>query len=138
VPLPRNAAQLGLSYDPAMGAGADKVNAPRALYRGLAPAALRLLIEMAGRVRTLSGVTAPLRVQSTVTDARYQSSRSVDDPVATTGYTFSIERRYASNAQAAAFQAVLDRLQSLNLIAWVRNTQTIEVTVATDATTWNR
>ncbi len=136
VPLPSNAAALGLTYDPAMGADASKVNAPRSLYRGLAPAALRLLIELAGRVRTLSGTHAPLQVQSTVTDAAYNSSRRVDDPIATTGYTFTIERRYASPAQAAAFQAVLDRLQSLNLIAWVRYSSTIEITAASDAASW--
>jgi hypothetical protein len=136
VPLPSNAAALGLAYDPAMGTGASKVNAPRSLYRGLAPAALRLLIELAGRVRTLSGSSAPLRVQSTVTDAAYNSSRGIDDQIGTTGYAFTIERRYASNAQAAAFQAVLDRLQSLNLIAWARSSSIIEVTVASDAATW--
>jgi hypothetical protein len=136
VPLPSNAAALGLAYDPAMGRGASKVNAPRSLYRGLAPAALRLLIELAGRVRTLSGTRARLRVQSTVTDAAYNASRAIDDPIASTGYAFTIERRYASRAQAAAFQAMLDRLQSLNLIAWARYSSTIEVTVATDAARW--
>jgi hypothetical protein len=138
VPLPANAAALGLAYDPAMGTGASKVNAPRLLYRGLAPAALRLLIELAGRVRTLSGTRAPLRVQSTVTDGAYNSSRGIDDPIASTGYGFTIERRYASRAQAAAFQAMLDRLQSLNLIAWARYSSTIEVTVASDAASWAR
>jgi hypothetical protein len=33
---------------------------------------------------------------------------------------------------------VLDRLQSLNLVAWARNPSTIEITVATDAASWNR
>ncbi len=136
VPLPSNATALGLTYDPAMGAGASKVGAPRSLYRGLAPTAVRLLIELAGRVRTLSGGRSPLRVQSTVTDAKYQSSHGVEDPIATTGYAFTIERRYVSPAQAAAFQAVLDRLQSLNLIAWARYSSTIQVTVASDAASW--
>jgi hypothetical protein len=138
VPLPSNAAALGLAYDPAMGSGASKVNAPRSLYRGLAPAALRLLIELAARVRTLSGAHAPLRVHSTVTDAAYNSARGIHDPIASTGYTFTIERRYASPVQAAAFQAQLDRLQSLNLIAWARYASTIEVTVASDAASWAR
>jgi hypothetical protein len=139
VPLPSNAAALGLSYDPAMGSGASKVGAPRALYRGLAPAALRLLIELAARVRTLSGErSSSLRLQSTVADARYQSFRGIQDPIATTGYTFAVERRYRNNAQAEAFQAVLDRLQSLNLIAWVRDSSTIQITVAGDAASWAR
>jgi hypothetical protein len=38
-----------------------------------------------------------------------------------------------SRAQAAAFQSMLDRLQALNLIAWVRTPRTIEITVASDA-----
>jgi hypothetical protein len=138
VPLPANAAALGLSYDPAMGTGASKVGAPRSLYRGLAPPALRLLIELAARVRTLAQEHASLRVQSTVSDARYQSSRGLRDPIATTGYAFTIERRYRNNAQAEAFQAVLDRLQSLNLIAWVREPTTIQITVATDAASWTQ
>jgi transglycosylase-like protein with SLT domain len=137
VPLPSNASALGLAYDAGMGAGASKVGAPRSLYRGLAPAALRLLIEMAARVRTLSHATAPLRVQSTVSDAKYQAARGIEDPVATTGYTFAIDRRYGSPAQAAAFQAVLDRLQSLNLIAWARSVRTIQVTAASDAASWS-
>ena len=33
---------------------------------------------------------------------------------------------------------MLDRLQSLNLIAWVRDPSTIEITVAADAASWNR
>lgn len=138
VPLPSNAAALGLAYAPEMGAGASKVGASRSLYRGLAPAALRLLIELADRVRVLAGRRTPLTVQSTVSDAKYQTSQDIDDPIARTGYAFTIERRYSSGAQATAFQAVLDRLQSLNLIAWVRNPSTIEVTVASDAARWVR
>ena len=36
------------------------------------------------------------------------------------------------------FQAVLDRLQSLNLIAWAREPDTIRITVASDAVSWLR
>ena len=49
------------------------------------------------------------------------------------GLTFSIRRRYASHAQAAAFQAVLDRLQALSLINWARARTRIDVTVAPGA-----
>jgi hypothetical protein len=52
------------------------------------------------------------------------------------GYTFSIARRYASLRQAEAFQAVLDRLQALNLIAWARTPATIDVTVASGASSY--
>jgi hypothetical protein len=36
-------------------------------------------------------------------------------------------------AQRDAFQFVLDRLQALNLIAWLRDPEAIEITVAPDA-----
>jgi len=133
VPLPADPGRLGLAYDAAMGALASKLGAPRELYRGLRPAALALLIELAARVRVLSGTDAPLTVASTVSDARYQQQLGLIDPPAATGFSFQIARRYASNAQARAFQAMLDRLQALDLIAWARETDTIEITVASDA-----
>jgi hypothetical protein len=137
VPLPSNAAQLGLAVSSAMGDGARQVSAPVSLYRGLRPVALRLLVDIAAEVRALSRVSAPLRVVSTVADERYQ--RQVLGgvyPPAATGYSFAIERTYASAAQADAFQAVLDRLQSLDLIAWAREPTVIQITVASDATAW--
>ena len=58
--------------------------------------------------------------------------------MAATGYQFTLARRYASRAQAAALQAMLDRLQALNLIGWARRGETIAVTVASDAGTRDR
>jgi transglycosylase-like protein with SLT domain len=137
VPLPANAAALGLRFLPSMGAGASRVGAPQSLYRGLRPEALRVLIDMAAQVRKLSGLDAPLQIAGTVADERYQQDeQAIFYPPASTGYSFEIERRYASGAQAGALQAVLDRLQSLNLIAWAREPTTIDVTVATDAAAW--
>ncbi len=133
VPLPSNASALGLAYDPEMGAHARTVAAPRRLYRGLRPDALALLVELAARARALSGVHAPLIVLSSVTDERYQQQLGVSYPQGTTGYAFQIARRYAAPAQAAAFQAVLDRLQALNLIAWAAEPGAIDITVASDA-----
>jgi hypothetical protein len=133
VPLPGNAAQLGLSYGGSMGALAHRLGAPTALYRGLRPVALDLLVELASRVRALSGFRGSLIVHSTVLDTRYQGLLGASDPPAATGYTFELSRRYGSPAQANALQAMLDRLQALNLIAWARHLDTIEVTVASDA-----
>jgi Transglycosylase SLT domain len=133
VPLPADPGSLGLAYDARMGALASKVGAPGELYRGLRPGALALLIELAARVRALSGTDAPLTVASTVSDARYQQQLGLIDPPAATGFSFQIARRYASDTQAQAFQAMLDRLQALNLIAWARRPDTIEITVASDA-----
>jgi Transglycosylase SLT domain len=136
VPLPANAAALGIALASGMGSGASAVNAPRALYRGLRPAALRVLIDMTAAVRRLSGVSAPLTVASTVQDERYQQQEGIYYPPSATGWSFEIQRQYANGAQAGAFQDVLDRLQSLDLIAWAREPSTIEVTVASDAAAW--
>ncbi|MFL5861634.1 MAG: transglycosylase SLT domain-containing protein [Solirubrobacteraceae bacterium] len=138
VPLPSNARALGLAIDPTMGTGARAVGASRALYRGLRPEALRFLIELAAQVRRVSGVRGPLRLQRTVADQRLQAQAGVSDPPAATGWSFSITRHYASRTQATAFQAILDRLQSLNLIAWAREPDVIRVTVASDAMAWLR
>jgi hypothetical protein len=131
--LPTNAAALGLAYDPGMGSHASKLGVTPALYRGLQPVALEMLIELAARVRSLSGGAAPLTVTSTVADQRYQRLIGSNDPPAADGWSFTIARRYVSQAQAYAFQAMLDRLQALNLIAWQRYPDEIEVTVASGA-----
>ena len=131
--LPVNAGALGLAYDPSMGSYAAKLGVTPALYRGLQPVALETLIELAARVRALSGGAAPLTVTSTVADRRYQQLIGSSDPPAADGWSFTIARRYVSRAQAYAFQAMLDRLQALNLIAWQRYPDEIQVTVASDA-----
>jgi hypothetical protein len=132
-PLPANAAQLGLAYAPSIGAEASRLHAPAGLYRGLTPTALALLLELASRVRTLAHTQAPLTVTGAVTDMRYQQLLGTSDPPAASGWTFTIARRYAGHAQADALQAMLDRLQALNLIAWAKYPGDIEVTVASDA-----
>jgi hypothetical protein len=133
LPLPSNPAALGLAYAPSMGTLSRRLGEPVRLYRGLRPAALDLLIELAARVRALSGVSAPLQVVGTVTDKRYAAMLGGAPPLSSAGWTFEIARSYASRAQAEAFQAVLDRLQALDLIAWSRTPDTIDVTVAADA-----
>jgi Transglycosylase SLT domain len=138
VPLPSNARALGLAVDPAMGTGARSVGAPRSLYRGLRPEALHFLIQLAAQVRRVSGVRAPLHIAATVQDEKFQTQAGVSDPIAATGWMFAVQRRYASRSQAAAFQAILDRLQSLNLIAWAREADVIRITVASDAVSWLR
>lgn len=136
VPLPSNLRSLGLVSAPGMGAGARQLGAPPGLYRGLRPVALRLLIDLAAQVRRLSGLPAPLTIATTVSDERYQQAEDLLDPPAATGYSFTIARSYAGGAEAQAFQEVLDRLQSLNLIAWGREPAVIEITVASDAAAW--
>jgi hypothetical protein len=134
IPLPSNPAALGLAYDPTMGSLGPRVDQPAASYRGLRPPALDLLIELAARVHALSRVSAPLWVSSTVADRQYLKLLPEDPaPLTATGYSFAIDRRYATRGQAVALQAMLDRLQALDLIAWLRSSQTIEVTVSSDA-----
>ncbi len=133
LPLPSNARALGLAYDAGIGSLAPQLKVKPALYRGLRPPALDLLIALAARVRALSGGAAPLTVTSAVSDERYQQALGVADPPAAAGWSFTIARRYVNRRQAGAFQAMLDRLQALNVIAWQRFPSEIEVTVASDA-----
>jgi hypothetical protein len=51
----------------------------------------------------------------------------------TTGYAFDIARTYASVRQAAAFQFVLERLQAVDAIAYIREASAIHIAVASDA-----
>lgn len=130
--LPSNPAALGLAYTNGIGALARSLHAPAGLYRGLRPAALNLLLVLSGSVRSLCH-RAPLALTAAVSDARYQQQVGAPDPPAEAGWSFTLARRYVSGAQAQALQAVLDRLQALNLIAWTRYGATIEVTAAGDA-----
>jgi len=134
LPLPSDPARLGLRYDPGIGVLASQLHFTPALYRGLRPDALDLLIELAARVRGLShDPISTLTVTSAVSDERYQQLLGVSDPPAASGWSFTIARHYSSRAQAAAFQAMLDRLQALDLIAWERFPSEIEITVASGA-----
>ena len=132
VPLPYDPASLGLAYAPRMGSVARRFGFAPALYRGLRPDALKVLSWLGTQVKALSG-TGPLTVTSTVSDRRYQGLFGYTDSTAAAGWSFTIARRYVNGRQAAALQAVLDRLQALNLIAWQRYPAEIEITVAGDA-----
>ena len=133
-PLPSDPARLGLRYEPGIGQLARGLGATPALYRGLRPEALDMLVELGARVRALSHEPrSTLTVSSAVQDERYQQQLGVSDPPAAAGWSFTIARHYSDRAQAAAFQAVLDRLGALDLIAWERFPSEIEVTVASDA-----
>ena len=88
--------------------------AARADPGGLRSEAYELAVYLAAGVRSVSGSRAPLTVTRLYPD----------------GWSFDVRRRYASGAQAQAFQYMLDRLESLNLIAWVRGPREIHVTAA--------
>jgi hypothetical protein len=130
----------GMRLDRQAGELARRLDADRSLYRGLRPEAYELAVYLAAGVREISGSRAPLTVTSTVRDVEYQRELVRDNPFATreyslhtTGFTFDVRRDYANGAQAVAFQYMLDRLQSLNLIAWVREPGAIHITASTEA-----
>jgi hypothetical protein len=109
---------------------------------GIAPAgplhlrreALATLLYIAAGTRSIGKSAAPLQVTSAALDtadlptAAHASHGLADsDPSHASGYAFDIARSYASPAQALAFQFMLDRLQTLNLIAWQRHRREIHI-----------
>jgi soluble lytic murein transglycosylase-like protein len=138
VPFPQAEAVTGLRRDPRMGELDRRLHQPPGLYRGLRPEALAMALYIGAEVRAISG-QSPLIVTSTVRDGEYQAQLIKRNGEATrgfslhtTGWAFDVERRYTSRRQALAFQFVLDRLRSLNAIAWVREPHAIHITVGAD------
>jgi hypothetical protein len=141
-PLPNKPARLYFRINLEMGRLARRLGKDPQLYRGLRPEALALVLYLANRVHTLSRQPAPLIVTSTVQDDTYQHLLATSNPeenqsysLHTTGYAFDILRRYRTDAQAAAFQYELERLQARNLIAWIREPTMIHITVSSQAST---
>jgi hypothetical protein len=134
------AAVRGMLLDPDVGELAGRLEAERRLYRGLRPEAYELAVYLSAGVRDVAGTKASLTVTSTVRDVEYQRLLARRNPLATeayslhtTGFAFDVRRDYASRGQAVAFEYMLDRLQSLNLIAWVREPGAIHVTASSEA-----
>jgi hypothetical protein len=140
-PFPDDAARRsGLRAARGMGELAGRLDAPRKLYRGLRPEAYALAVYLGAGVRKIAGTRAPLTVTSAVRDLDYQRVLARRNPFATasyslhtTGFAFDVRRTYVSRDQAVAFQYMLDRLQALNLIAWVREPDVIHITVSSEA-----
>ena len=129
----------GLRTDPQMGELARRLDAERRLYRGLRPAAFALAAYLSAGVRDVAGTRASLSATSSVRDLSYQRLLGRRNAFATheyslhtTGYAFDIRRDYATRGQAVAFEYMLDRLQSLNLIAWVREPGAIHITASSE------
>jgi hypothetical protein len=132
-------AEHGLRIDRNMGELAKRLGRSRTTYRGLREPALALLVYIGAGVKAISDQT-PLIVTSTVRDLRYQRllvARNIEATrnysLHTTGWAFDVLRRYRSRKQALAFEFMLNRLQSHDLIAWVREPAAIHVTVSSDA-----
>jgi hypothetical protein len=139
VAFPAQEAITGLRRARQMGELGRRLGQPAGLYRGLRPEALALALYVGAQVRSLSG-TAPLIVTSTVRDRSYQAAlvrrnreATRNFSLHTTGWAFDVLREYRSRRQALAFQFVLDRLRTLNVIAWVREPRAIHITAGGDA-----
>ena len=139
IAFPDKPAVTGLERDRSMGELAGRLGRSRTTYRGLREPALALLVYIGAGVRAIADQT-PLIVTSTVRDLRYQRllvARNIEATrnysLHTTGWAFDILRRYRSRKQALAFEFMLNRLQSHDLIAWVREPAAIHVTVSSDA-----
>ena len=133
-------ARYGLRIDGAMGELAPRLQRSRATYRGLRPTALALLAYLGAGVKSISDAAGPLVVTSSVRDERYQRlllarnrEATPNYSLHTTGWAFDVLGAYSSRAQALALQFMLERLQSHDLIAWVREPAAIHVTVSADA-----
>src|SRR5436305_4711670 len=132
LPAPKLVAQ-GLAIDRGMGELAPRIGQSKTLYRGLREPAITLLSYLGASVKRISG-RQPLVVTSTVRDEHYQRvllktnrEATANYSLHTTGWAFDILRSYATRAQALAFEFMLERLQSLDLIAWVREPAAIHV-----------
>jgi Transglycosylase SLT domain len=130
----------GMQLDPDVGELAGRIDAERRLYRGLRPEAHELAVYLAAGVREVAGTQASLIVTSTVRDLEYQRVLARRNDFATegyslhtTGFAFDVRRDYASRDQAVAFEYMLDRLQSLSLIAWIREPGAIHITASAEA-----
>ena len=140
LPLPSSPRKTYIVVGPYLGQMAHRLHRSRRLYRALRPGALDVLLYIGKRVHQISGSKRPLMITSAVRDNRYQSRlRRVNENAArsysmhTTGYAFDLARSYASLRQAAALQFVLDRLEALNLIAYIKEPTAIHIAVAAGA-----
>lgn len=140
VTLPRDAEATHFAIHRRLGELAPQLDGRRRDYAALRPDALFVLEHIASEVFRIAGDDQPLRVTSAVRDLEYQrilvrrnEQATRGYSLHTTGYAFDVLRRYGSDEQAAAFQFMLDRLELLGVIAWVREPDAIHVTVAEGA-----
>ncbi len=128
---------LGFRVTPQAGELADDLGADPELYRALRPEALAALIYLATKVKSISGERQPLQLTSATRDREYQDLLTGVNPEATqeyslhtTGWSFDIRRRYASDRQASAFQFELDRLRAQAILDYAVEPAAIHVTVS--------
>jgi hypothetical protein len=135
IALPDEPRRLGYVIDPGMGSLARRVKERKALFRGLRPEALAVLLYVTKEVRRAAGGSR-LRVTSTVRDQRYQdalvgvnSQATSAFSLHTTGYAVDIQRNFRNRREERAFIAVLERLRAHNVIDFVYEPAAIHFTV---------
>lgn len=138
--VPRDASKTKIAVAAFLGDRAARLGRSRRIYRGLRRPTLDALLYIGRRVSEISGARQPLILTSAVRDNRYQRSLARVNANAarsyslhTAGYAFDIARVYGSERQARAFQFVLDRLQAINAIAYIREPGAMHIAVAGDA-----
>ncbi|HEV2075689.1 MAG TPA: transglycosylase SLT domain-containing protein [Thermoleophilaceae bacterium] len=139
VPLRDDPRRLGYRVDRRMGELARQLEQEPALYRGLRPEALATVVHIADELREITGRPTTLELTSTVRDEAYQELLRTVNPEAaedyslhTTGFAFDIARDL-SKREEKALEAVLERLQAFNVLAWVYEPGAIHVTAGPDA-----
>jgi hypothetical protein len=121
--------------DPELGELAPQLGQKPSLYRTLAPEALAALTLLGAGAAAIAPRTPPVVVTGAARDRRYQELVSGERggySLHTTGFAFDIDRRYANRAQGEAVQFMLDRLEALNLVAWIRERRDVHVVAAGD------
>lgn len=131
---------LGFKLAGQVGELAEDLDRDPALYRVLRPEALGALTYLAGKVKAVSGDSKPLTVTSLSRDQTYQdlliginSEATSEYSLHTTGWSFDIRRKYASERQGRAFQFALDRLRAHAIVDYAYEPAAIHVTVSENA-----
>ncbi len=132
--------EFGFTIAGQAGELAPELDVEPALYRVLRPEALAALTYLSSKVRAVSGEEKPLTVTSATRDAEYQdlltginTEATTEYSLHTTGWSFDIRRRYASDRQARAFQFALDRLRAHAILDYAYEPAAIHITVSENA-----
>ena len=135
VPLPDAPKRLAFRPGRKMGSLARRLDQPKILYRGLRPEALATLLYIAKEYRRIAG-HGTLRVTSTVRDLPYQEllvetniQATSEFSLHTTGFAIDIAKPRAESV----LRFLLERLQALDVIAWVEEPGAFHLTVGRDA-----
>ena len=135
VPLPNDPVRLAFRPGRKMGSLARRLDQPRILYRGLRQEALACLLYIAKEYRRIAG-RGSLRVTSTVRDLPYQEllvatniQATPEFSLHTTGFAIDIAKPQAEEP----LRFLLERLQALNVIAWVEEPGAFHLTVGREA-----